>query len=374
MTKTFDTSLADSQATPVRPLAPEHFNINAYAEYVLELQERCRHFREAESGVLVYRRLRVGEVFSAGCRDMHQSLNWQLGGLQKSLMFKSDIPNFLEPWYGIGTIASAYGLDYHWSPKQAPAVTGGFGSIFDALDFETQPVEKTAIGSHTLHMIEYFLEKTKALIPISLTDTQSPLNVAVNLIDTTGFMMELVLHPEKVRLLLDQIADLMIDFNRKQLDLIKPVSVWPGHGFPSSSEFKGIGMSDDNMLMISGQHYLDICGPATVKTGNTFGGPAFHSCGNWSDRIAYVKQLTNLTMVDAAFSPETDPDPNPAESFLAFAGTGIVVNARIVGNVNTVTQTVKKLWQPGMKLIITTYCETPAEQAMAYDQIYQICR
>ncbi len=79
-------------------------------------------------------------------------------------------------------------------------------------------------------------------------------------------------------------------------------------------------------------------------------------------------------MVDGAFSAETDPAPNAAEPFQAFANSGIVVNARIVGDVETITNTVKKLWKPGMKLIVTTYCKTPEEQAEAYARIYQICQ
>ena len=44
-------------------------------------------------------------------------------------------------------------------------------------------------------------------------------------------------------------------------------------------------------------------------------------------------------MMDAAFSAETDPDPNPPEAFRdAFANSGIVVNARIVGDLRTIKE------------------------------------
>ena len=133
-------------------------------------------------------------------------------------------------------------------------------------------------------------------------------------------------------------------------------------------------MSDDNLLMISGQQYLDLCAPATEKFGNAFGGPVFHSCGNWSTRIEQIKRLKQLRMVDGAFSSETDPDPNPVIPFQAFAGSGIIVHARIVGDVDTITEVVKKLWLPEMKLIVTTYCQTPEEQAIAYDRIHALCQ
>ena len=80
-------------------------------------------------------------------------------------------------------------------------------------------------------------------------------------------------------------------------------------------------------------------------------------------------------MVDGAFSAATDPTPNLPEPFAeAFANTGIVVNARIVGDPETVADTVKRLWKPGMKLIVVTFCQTPEEQTEAYDRVHEICR
>ena len=106
----FNVNLADSQATVVTPIEAEKFDIEGYAAYAGELDEICNRFWTADSGVLVYRRMRVKEVFAEDCCDTKKSLEWQLGALQQSMKFKADIPNFLEPWYGLGTVAAAYGL------------------------------------------------------------------------------------------------------------------------------------------------------------------------------------------------------------------------------------------------------------------------
>jgi hypothetical protein len=50
-----------------------------------------------------------------------------------------------------------------------------------------------------------------------------------------------------------------------------------------------------------------------------------------------------------------------------------VVNARIVGSKEVIAETVPKLWKPGMKLIVVTYCQTPEEQHEAYQKIHAIC-
>ena len=370
----FDQTVADVQATPVEPVTPEAFDFEAYADYEASLRERCRAFWRAESGVLVWRRMRTAEVFTYGCKDMKASLEWQLGGLKKSMDYKADVPNFLTPWYGIGTVASAFGGDYIWKEKQAPAIRPKFKSIKEALDCTPLPVARTRIGRHTLQMIDYFLEKTAGQLPMSLTDTQSPLNIACSVVEMSSFFIEMFDDPLAVKSLLNRLAELLVEFTREQINRIGEALVWPGHGYSSCRCFEGLGMSDDNASMISGQQYVEFAAPAVERAGKPFGGSAFHSCGNWSDKVEAVKRIAGLRMVDGAFSAATDPSPNPPEPFAeAFANTGIVVNARIVGGSETVAQSVRRLWKPGMKLIVVTYCQSPEEQAEAYDRIYEIC-
>ncbi|NOY59481.1 MAG: hypothetical protein GXO75_11225, partial [Calditrichaeota bacterium] len=160
MTKGFDYTIADSQGTPVEPLSPEKFDVQKYVDYEADLLEGNERFWKSRTGVAVYRRFRVPQVYSYGCRDMRQSLAWQLSALEKSMEYKADIPNFLEPWYGIGTVAGAFGATYKWEKGNAPAITALFTSVREVLGREIVPIEDTDIGKHTLEMIEYFLEKT----------------------------------------------------------------------------------------------------------------------------------------------------------------------------------------------------------------------
>lgn len=364
----------DAQATPVEPIAPEEFDFEVYADYESSLLLRCRAFWAGQQGALVYRRMRVAEVFSYGCKDMKASLRWQLGTLAKSMQFKADVPNFLEPWYGIGTVAGAFGVDYTWKENQAPAIRPKFKSVSDAIAYSTIPVAQSSIGQHTLDMIDYFIEKTDGRLPMSLTDTQSPLDIAGNIVDANSLFMDMFDRPDEVKRLLNRLTELLVDFTRVQIEHIGCALVWPGHGFASTRRFEGLGMSDDNAMMISQRHYRQFGAPATSAAGVPFGGSAFHCCGNWSNKIGQVMRICGLKMVDGAFSAAADPSPNPPEPFAqAFANNGIVVNARIVGSGQTVADIVRRLFKPGMKLIVVTYCQTPQEQAEAYDRIHEIC-
>ena len=86
-----------------------------------------------------------------------------------------------------------------------------------------------------------------------------------------------------------------------------------------------------------------------------------------------LKKISGLKMADAAFTAETDPAFNPAASFAeALAGSGIILNARMVGSPETVEQTITGLSKPGMKIIAVTYSQTPEEQQQVYELVHRI--
>ncbi|MDR3168154.1 MAG: hypothetical protein LBT93_09425 [Treponema sp.] len=369
----FDLSSSDSQGTLAEPVSPADFDMGKYADYRAVLEERCGRFWAASGGILVHRRFRVPQVFAGQCGDMETSLALQLGALKKSMDYAMDVPNFLEPWYGIGAVPAAYGAEYQWHGENAPATAPLFNTLEEALAHEPREIEETPVGRHIINMINYFMEKTRGLLPLSLSDVQSPLNAAAALVDTSEFYAACIEEPELTEKLLDRVCGLTIRFCKKQAAIIGENLVFPGHGFSSCRSFGGAGFSDDNSIMLSPETHRDLCGPSMRAFADAFGGFAFHSCGDWSGRTETVKDLPGLKMVDGAFSPRTDPAPNPPGPFRAsFAGTGICVNARAVGSAGEVLGMVKELYGPGMKLIVVTYCPDPGEQDEVYRGIHEL--
>ena len=156
---TFQYNKRDSQGTKVEPVSYESFDFARYADYEASLAERQKSFLAADSGILVYRRVRADGVFYDKCRDYKESLALQLGALQKSLEFRADIANFLEPWYGIGYIAGCFGGAYEFPEGQAPAVKPLFHSVQELLAADPLPIERTPAGRQILEMTEYFMDK-----------------------------------------------------------------------------------------------------------------------------------------------------------------------------------------------------------------------
>ncbi len=373
-TKIFDVSSKDSQAMPVTPVEPREFDFARYEAHARDCDALYSQFMSAKQGVAVWQRVRVGEVFRDACHDMKLSLRLQLGGLTKSLDYISDAPTYLEPWYGIGTTISAFGGEYEWHEDQAPAVRHLFKSVDEVVDLTPRDFDSVPIMRYTLDTIEYFLRETRGRLPISWTDLQNPLNVATQLVDISTFFTALVEAPEKVKQILAAITDVVISFTQKQSALIGDRLVRPGHGFASSKAGTGIGLSSDNLVMISPRMYESFCVPNDTKIGASFGGAAIHSCGDWARWLPTVKKIPNLVMVDAAFSPQTDPDPNRPEAFRdALVDTGVILHARVVGDSEDVLSCVKRFWKPGLKLVVATYVQDVEEQHRLYHDIHQIC-
>jgi hypothetical protein len=288
--------------------------------------------------------------------------------------YLTDAPSYLEPWYGIGTAASAFGADYEWLPGQAPAVKPVFNSPDEIRDLTPRAVADVPILRYTLETIEYFLHETQGRVPVSWCDIQAPINVAGGLMDITQFLLLLHDEPGRARAILSALADEVIRFTKIQSNLIGAALARPGHGFASARTGAGIGLSTDNLIMVSPAMFADFCNEHTARIGEAFGGTAFHSCGNWSRWLPAVKQIRNLLMVDGAFSPQTDPAYNQCEEFRdALAGTGIILHTRIVGEPEEVLARVKRLWKPGLKLIVVTHVQDPRTQHQLYHDIHAIC-
>ncbi len=373
MADIFDTTLRDSQGTRVLPLRPEKFDFEAYSEYEAALLPGNRSFMESGQGLLVYRRVRADGVFYDKCKDYKESLELQLGALKTSLSYKADIANFLEPWYGIGYIAACFGSEYLWKEGQAPAVLPRFKTVNEVMNSDYVPIHQTAPGKHILLMEEYFLEKTGGRLPMSFCDIQSPLNMLSYLLPMNDLFLEIYDDPENVAKAAILTAQLLTEFLEKQKELIGSCLALPGHGFASSRVFRGAGMSDDNSIMLQEADYLELFKTADEKIGEHFGGCVYHSCGNWANKIGMVKKLNNILTVDGAFSAQTDPSPNDPQIYgESFAGSGITINARAVGNANDCYHVFRELWRPGQKLIAVTYCQDPAEQEVLYERLHAL--
>ena len=93
----------------------------------------------------------------------------------------------------------------------------------EALACDPMEVKDSKVGKFTLEMIDYFLEQTQGKIPMSVTDSSSPLNHASGMMSIETFFLEMIDNPEGCAVLMDRIADREIEFEALQRRIIGDV-------------------------------------------------------------------------------------------------------------------------------------------------------
>jgi hypothetical protein len=309
---------------------PSQFDFVRFREFMAEREERIRGFLTGTSDTNLLLVEKAGGDYTI-CRTPQESLECQLDIITRQMDSETDYIPFLEPWFGVGVYANAFGAEYVWiegtsaqthyvafSPEQA--------SRLQAMDIGQSPVMRTV-----LEAIDYFVDQTRGEIPISCTDTQSPFDTATLLWETSSFFTSMHTDPQVVHALLDRITVLIEEFSRVQIEHMGTTWSRPGHIMVSATGGPGFSVSDDNIVMVGPDDYASVAVPYNERLARTFGGLAVHSCGNFERQLPALMQTEGLVMVDGAFSGRCDPNPNlDYELFRdTLKGTGVMLQARM---------------------------------------------
>ncbi len=298
----------------------------------------------------------VNELFSdCSTLEIIYEKNMEYLEKQLSLDYCDDLP-FLEPWIGVGVYASAFGSQYLWNEKAAPDTLHRYNLIDEIKglaypDWRTSQVMQMVIDS-----IDLLKERTKGMIPIALTDTQSPQDSATLILDTMEFITSMFTEPEAVHSLLELVTQLIIEFSHVQIDHIgEDLLASPGHGFVGFPYLEGIGVSDDNMVISSPDFNERFSFPYLNRLSREFNGLTLHSCGNWVKSMPKLTALENLKMIDFAIAGnDTDPNPVPAaEAVEALQDYKGIIKVRPGADMRVALDELKILSTLGNKMIVS---------------------
>jgi hypothetical protein len=294
------------------------------------------------------------------CRTPQESLEIQLDLLTRQMDLQGDFVPFLEPWFGVGVYANAFGAEYVWVEGESAQTHYIVFNEEQAARLEKPSIEDSPVMKLVLEAIDYFVEQTKGFIPIACTDTQSPLDTITLLWDTASFFTATYTATEVVHGLLQKITDLIIEFSRCQVQHMGETWIQPGHIMVSARGARGLSISDDNMVMVSPKHYAAFSAPYNGQIAAAFGGLAVHSCGDTYRQLPEVLRTHGLVMVDGAFSEELDP--NPIRSIEQFRdqikGTGIILHARMGADW---PKLLPRLYHPDLRLALVVPVPAPGE-------------
>ena len=268
------------------------------------------------------------------CADRQLFIERNLWGMATSAQWASDgVFPHLQPWYGVGIYATAFGCHYIWQRGSAPQTRPLYTSAAEVRNITTPQPSDSREMQEVLQRIRWYRKVTHDRLPICLTDTQSPNDTASLILEASEFFAVSTLEPERLERLLNAVTDLIINFSEMQIKAIGLNLSLPGHQMICHPTWSGVSISDDNMAMLSPRSYEVAALPYNSRLAEHFGGIALHSCGSIAHNIPIQLHVPNLQQMECSscvIAKDSDPCPNNPESLRdGYRGTGVIVKVRM---------------------------------------------
>jgi len=188
---------------------------------------------------------------------------------------------FLFPWYGTGVVPSAMGCRILFGRGEEPAVEGAIIDDPGAVSrLQLPDPERDGLMPRVLACIDHF--RAESDLPISFTDNQGPLNIALNLVGLERLIIWMYEMPTVVHELMDFCTTVLIDWVKLQKE--RAGARLDGGAFPHMIAIPpgigGVWLSDDDSTVLSPQLYREFAVPYNGRVFEAFGGGTLHYCGN----------------------------------------------------------------------------------------------
>ena len=327
--------------------------IDLYQKRQSERSAKIRAFYNGGQNWLIIQR--KGKGIWGECNSVKSITENNLQYLEEylSLDWNDELPYF-EPWIGTGVYAHAFGCQYVFRENTAPHVHYLYHTIDELKNAAYPDWKKSSIMQMVMESIDELKAAGNNIIPVALTDTQSPFDTATLVCDAAEVFTACYSDPEIISGFMNRITDLIIEFSSAQIERIgKNLLAAPGHIMPSLTGLPGISISDDNLAVSSPQINEQFALPCNRRIARAFGGLAVHSCGVWEHTMAKLSPSEGEIMLDCAVSRDCDPNPNDPEKIReAVKNSGLLVKIRTGSDLQKTLNILEKIFTPGIKLAV----------------------
>jgi len=289
----------------------QDFDFEHFLKYKEEKDAFFAKFDRGEYRGPVLTQRSCGAAFGFDSTKKETALEAWLDNMDTNSRLHSDVGfTYMEPWAGVPVFANAFGAKLFWNGKTDVQSLPCYDDVDDVANVPMPKTGDCELMQMVLEYIRYFKEQTHGLIPMSLTDTQSPCDTASLILDPCELFASSLEEPEALTDFLTKITKCIGDFTEMQMELIgEDLLSTPGHMMVSSTGRKGIALSDDNLAVISPESFAAIGAPWNAELGKRFGGLAIHSCGLVTHNTPQLLAVPELRQFDCKV---TDFEPNDA--------------------------------------------------------------
>ena len=215
----------------------------------------------------------------------------------------ADIPDdyipVFHPWYSTAVLPSALGVKVRFQKGLDPAAESTvISEPEDVRKLEFPDCHSDGLMPKVLEAIDYFRKNTDAAVCV--TDTQGPFNIALTLTGVETFFLWMYEYPNAVHELMEFCTDALIRWVKVQKE--HAGHRIQGDAYPHTiylpEGFGGIAFSDDDLVVISPEHYREYIMPYNRKLLEAFSGGTIHFCGSAKHQIENIANLAGCTGVN----------------------------------------------------------------------------
>jgi uroporphyrinogen-III decarboxylase len=188
----------------------------------------------------------------------------------------------LVPWFGCVVMASALGCKVQIPRRMDPTADPAFSPVRTPDDIRRLALpdpRKDGLMPTVLHYLRAM--KSASFLPVGMTDCQSPLTTANQLMGYDGLIYLIADHPEAAHELMDKITEATIAWVKAQKEVIgEQLTECFTDQQVYTGAHAGVWFSDDDASLMSPEMYRTFVVPYNSKILTAFGGGCIHFCGN----------------------------------------------------------------------------------------------
>ncbi|MBC7333465.1 MAG: hypothetical protein H5T85_03245 [Actinobacteria bacterium] len=195
----------------------------------------------------------------------------------------------LWPYQGVYVIAEAFGCQTIYHDNREPSAKPVIDNIRQ-VDKLKPNLNNSNSFKRVMTKIKYFQSVVKDKIPVSMTDLQSPIDIASQIVNYSELIYAMKDDPKRVHNLLRMITEILIESIYEMKKVL--LTDWPASLFRWLP--RGIFLSDDLLAVLSPELYNEFAVPYNEILAKEFNGLVLHSCGVYLHNIPVLLKTKGL--------------------------------------------------------------------------------
>ena len=236
------------------------------------------------------------DLFDAPSRLVEFQVKWCEQHLQA---LDDDFQPYLTPYFGTGILASAFGCLMDFTRGRDPSVAAPcLETPADLARLRLPDPEKDGLMPRVLETAAYM--RAHGPYPVSLTDTQSPLDELVLMVGHERLYLWMYDQPSLVHALMELVTEALIRWVKAQKAVTgEPWDVCYGEQGVWVPPGCGVWIADDEAVNLSPRLYEEFVAPYYPRIFIAYGSGVLHFCGDGAHHAPALLKMEGLRAINA---------------------------------------------------------------------------